>query len=87
MSKKNLMMVAVDGQLDRLLSVEDATVLAKKLKTNVLCNQGWPEEVTGKEKRFTITKENLDQVVSAVICRAFSFPTRVPLTYKVECGF
>ena len=86
MAKKTFIQIVADNQLDKLLSVAEATQLAKKLGAGVICNQGWPEELTGKEKQFTITSENLGQVVSAVVCRPNGFSVRIPLTYKVECG-
>ena len=85
--KRNLVTVANEGNLDKLLSLKDAAVLAKETGKSILCNQGWPEEITGKEKRITINKDNLSKIASAVVCLKNSFPTRIPLTYKVECGW
>ena len=80
--RKSLTEIQVDGELDKLLSIPAATELAKKTGHDVLCDQGWPAEITGKEKRFTITASTISQVVSAMVCRPKSFPVRIPINYK-----
>ena len=84
MSKKSLQDHYKEGTLDSLPSEEEAKTLAKKLNQEVLTNVGWPEEITGKEKKFIVTPENFKSVFSAVVARPRSFPVRIPVTYKIK---
>lgn len=83
MEKKSLKEVVIAGQIDQLLPLQRAQLLADRIGQEVLTNEGWPVEKTGHELGFKITSATLPMVADVVVARPGKFPVRAPTTYKV----
>ena len=74
--------VMEDGRLNELLSLEEAKKLSIKSGWDVMSNQAYPVEVTGKEPLFTITEDNFHMVADGIVARENGKLGRIPITYK-----